>query len=154
MSAPVIRGGRLEDLTAVMRLENACFSDPWTPASLISELQADALRLPLVVEVDGVVCGYLMAWRVAEQLHILNIAADPAHRRQGLGTALLREAARLGARTGQTELTLEVRESNHAARAFYRRHGFAVVGVRRAYYQDNGENALVMTAPLDGLLQP
>lgn len=153
MIAPQVRNSRLEDLGAVAHLENLCFDDPWTPASLLGELQPDNLRLPLVAELDGVVIGYLMAWRVADQLHILNIAADPARRRLGVGTALLREAARRGLETGQQELTLEVRESNHGARAFYRRHGFAETGRRRGYYQDNGEDAVIMTAPSRDVLE-
>ncbi|PID81101.1 ribosomal-protein-alanine N-acetyltransferase [bacterium DOLJORAL78_65_58] len=152
MSALLIRDGRLEDLGAVTRLEERCFSDPWSPANLLGELQPDILRLPLVAELDGVVCGYLMAWRVADQLHILNIAAAPQRRRCGVGTALLREAARRGLQTGQTELTLEVRDSNRGARAFYRRHRFAETGLRRGYYQDNGEDAVIMTARSEDVL--
>ena len=77
---------------------------------------------------------------------MLNIATDPDNLRQGVGTALLREAARQAVDRGAVEITLEVRRSNHPARAFYRRHTFAEAGIRPGYYQDNGEDAIIMTA--------
>jgi ribosomal-protein-alanine acetyltransferase len=140
------------DLAAVARIEIASFADPWTPGALLGELRADALRLPLVAELDGRVVGYLMAWRVADQLHILNIAADRAVRRAGVGTAMLREAARRALADGLAEATLEVRRSNTGAQAFYHRHGFIQVGVREGYYADNGEDAIIMDGPLAGIL--
>lgn len=146
-----VRPGRMDDLVAVAWLENRCFADPWSPAALLGELVEDHLRLPLVVEVAGRVRGYLMAWRVVDQLHILNIATDPDCQRRGLGTALLQAAARRAAAEGMVEVTLEVRRSNAAARAFYEGHGFREVGVRPRYYADNGEDALVMTCPIGPL---
>lgn len=143
-----IRPARDADLVAVERLERACFSDPWSRDALWSELQSDAMRRPLVAESEGEVVGYLMAWSVADQLHVLNIAADPARRRAGVGTALLRAALALAGQEGLREITLEVRESNGGARAFYRRHGFAETGRRTRYYADNGEDAVIMTLDL------
>jgi ribosomal-protein-alanine N-acetyltransferase len=149
----VVRPGQSADLTAVVELENRCFSDPWTPATLLGELVADDLRLPLVVECDGRLRGYLMAWRVVDQMHILNIATDPAFHRRGLGTTLLREAARQAARLQLAEFTLEVRRSNTPARAFYTRHGFDETGVRPGYYADNGEDAIIMTCAVATVLR-
>ena len=133
------------DLAAVIRLESASFTDPWTDDALAQELAPDRLRLPLIAEAEGSVVGYLMAWKIVDQLHILNIAADPALRRRGIGTALLRAVAVRAAALGLSELTLEVRASNKAALAFYRRHGFRRTGVRPGYYEDNGEDAVIMT---------
>lgn len=147
-----IRPGRVTDLNAVVHLENRCFNDPWTPAALLGELVADELRLPLVLEIEGHLRGYLMAWRVVDQLHILNIATDPDYRRCGLGTALLRAAARRAGRLSLEEFTLEVRRSNRPAREFYRQHGFAVSGLRPGYYADNGEDAIIMSCPLATVL--
>jgi ribosomal-protein-alanine N-acetyltransferase len=149
---PAIRRGTSRDLAAVIAIENLSFADPWSPEALFGELQADAMRLPLVAVLDGSVCGYLMAWLVADQLHVLNIATDPGHLRRGVGTALLLEAARRGARRGAVEVTLEVRRSNLPALAFYRRHAFVQAGVRPGYYQDNGEDAIIMTARCADLL--
>ena len=152
-SAPVVRPAGPVDLAAVERIERACFSDPWSRGALFGELQADAMRLPLVAEIAGEVCGFLMAWRVVDQLHVLNIAAAPGVRRRGVGTALLLEAARRARAEGLREITLEVRESNDAARDFYRRHGFAETGLRPRYYADNGEDAIIMTCSVGQVLE-
>jgi len=147
-----VRPARERDLAAVARIENDSFADPWTPGALLGELRADALRLPLVAEREGRVVGYLMAWRVVDQLHILNIASDRRCRRLGVGTALLREAARRALADGLREATLEVRRTNTGAQAFYHRHGFAPVGVRAGYYADNGEDAVIMDGDLAAIL--
>jgi ribosomal-protein-alanine N-acetyltransferase len=146
-----VRPGGPLDLAAVIAIEEVSFGDAWSPAALLGELIADRLRLPLVAERDGEVVGFLMAWRVADQLHVLNIAADPRCRRQGIGTALLRDAATRGLAEGLVEATLEVRRGNAAARAFYRRHGFRESGVRAGYYADNGEDAIILDCDLAAL---
>ena len=150
---PVVRPAGPADLAAVERIERASFGDPWSRGALFGELQADAMRLPLVAEIAGEVCGFLMAWRVVDQLHVLNIAASPAVRRRGVGTALLLEAARLARGGGLREITLEVRAGTTAARGFYRRHGFAETGLRPRYYGDNGEDAIIMTCAVDRVLE-
>ena len=145
-----MRLGRVADLAAVVQLENRSFSDPWTPAALLGELIEDDLRMPLVAVNGDQLCGYLMAWRVVDQLHILNIATDPDFQRRGIATALLREAARRGLDLAMEEFTLEVRRSNTPAQAFYKKHGFRETGVRAGYYVDNGEDAIIMAGPLAG----
>ena len=145
-----VRLARPDDLGPVVLIERSAFDDPWSPDALFSELQKDYLRLPLVAEIAGQVVGYAMSWLVADQVHILNIATHPDHLRRGVATALLRKAAAEGRRQGLREITLEVRRSNLAALAFYRRHGFAETGVRPGYYQDNGEDAIIMTVELAG----
>ncbi|MBM4129483.1 ribosomal-protein-alanine N-acetyltransferase [bacterium] len=146
-----VRPGGPLDLAPVVAIENLSFGDPWSAAALLGELIADQLRLPLVAERGGEVVGFLMAWRVADQLHVLNIAADPRCLRQGIGTALLRDAARRGLAEGLVEVTLEVRRGNAAARAFYRRHGFRESGVRTGYYADTGEDAIILDCALAAL---
>lgn len=151
-SSLVIRPADPADLPAVIRIENRSFTDPWSVDALYGELHTDPMRLPLAAEWQGILCGYLMGWLVADQLHVLNIATDPAHLRRGVGTALLRHAAAIAAPRGIIEVTLEVRESNRAARAFYTRLGFDQAGIRPGYYQDDGEDAIIMTAPVSALL--
>ena len=148
----IIRQGRLADLPAVRRIEHRSFDDPWSDNALGGELLADNLRLPLVAVVEGQgdcePVGFLMSWKVVDQLHVLNIAVDPGLRRGGIATALLREAARQAQEIGLLEMTLEVRRGNDPAVAFYRRHGFMEVGVREGYYADTGEDAIIMNGSL------
>ena len=147
-----VRPPRPQDLAAVIRIEQASFSDPWSDAFLAEELANDVLRMALVAEGPEGVCGYVMAWRVAEQLQVLNIATDPALRRRGVGGFLLREAALRAWAQGLREITLEVRRSNTSARHFYRKRGLQELAVRKGYYAENGEDALIMTGPLDSVL--
>ncbi len=147
-----VRPPRPGDLAAVERIENESFSDPWSSAFLGEELANDVLRLCLVAEDADGICGYIMAWRVADQLHVLNIATAPALRRRGVGSLLLKEACLRAWAEGLAEITLEVRRGNSAARRFYRHKGLQETGVRPGYYGDNGEDALIMTGPLEGLL--
>jgi ribosomal-protein-alanine N-acetyltransferase len=147
-----VRAPRPGDLAEVMAMEDRCFGDPWSAEALEQELVPDRLRYPLIAEISGQVVGYLMAWKIVDQLHLLNIATDPEFQRKGVATALLLAAARRAAAWGLIEITLEVRESNLAARAFYARHGFLPRGLRRGYYVDNGEDAIVMTRRIEGLI--
>lgn len=141
----VIRSAVPDDLGAIVVLERRCFDDPWPAHSLAAELEPDSRRWTLVVERGGVLEGYLMAWHLADELHIINVAVDPGVQRLGLATRLLDTAlTRLKEAAGRLA-TLEVRRGNVGAIAFYRRHGFELTGVRTGYYQDNGEDALIMT---------
>jgi ribosomal-protein-alanine N-acetyltransferase len=92
---------------------------------------------------DGRLTGYTICSRYDTVWHVMNIAVDPDLRREGIGSALLAE---LYARAGDdsAQFTLEVRRSNHAAIELYQRDGFRIAGLRRRYYQDNGEDALIM----------
>ncbi len=143
----LLREGVPTDLHAIARLERSCFSDPWPQEALLSELRVDRLRRPLVAENDGTVVGFLMAWSVADELHIINLAVDEAWRRRHVGTRLLEAAIEAGRGEGSVLATLEVRAGNLPARAFYQRHGFLEIGLRRRYYQD-GEDAVIMTRQL------
>ena len=140
-----IRVGEPADLIAVDRIERASFDDPWARHILLPELVPSALRLPLVAVCDGQVAGYLLAWRSGGELHILNVAVDPARRRSGLGAALLEAALADARRCGMGAVTLEVRPDNRPALSLYRSYGFEEAGVRSNYYVDTGEDALILT---------
>lgn len=88
--------------------------------------------------------GFALTWRAADEVHLLDLAVDPGARRRGIGRALLRAVLEDAERSGAALVVLEVRASNDAALALYGALGFARTGVRRAYYSDNGEDAIVM----------
>ncbi len=144
-----VRRGRPDDLPRILTLEQLCFEDPWPIGALIPELIADDRRRPLALEVAGVVEGYLMAWIVADEYHIVNLGVAPGGRRRGFGTLLLEAGLAEAVGSGCTSATLEVRVSNAPARSFYWRHGFRERGRRPHYYADNGEDALILTLDLE-----
>ncbi len=134
----------LSDLAAVERIERESYPAPWSRSMFASELaKPSSLSLAAVTE-DGELVGYLVLSRYVDAWHVMNVAVDPAWRRRGVASALLE---RLLAETqGDTErgYTLEVRVSNVDAIRLYERFGFRARGLRRAYYTDNREDALIM----------
>ena len=134
------------DLPQVIALERRAFPTPWSLAMFVLELSKPS-GICLAAMRDERLAAYLICSRYDRVWHIMNIAVDPDHRRQGLATALLNRLLERVADGGVGEdarFTLEVRRSNDAALALYAQFGFKVAGVRRRYYQDNGEDAYVM----------
>lgn len=93
--------------------------------------------------------GFALTWRVADEVHLINIATHPAERRRGVARALLGALIEDALSSGARMVLLEVRRSNHAAIGLYRKHGFCAIGLRRAYYSDNGEDAVEMLLSID-----
>jgi [ribosomal protein S18]-alanine N-acetyltransferase len=135
-----------EDLDRVMEIENLSFRMPWSRAGFEAEL-TKAYGKPIVFIEDGLITGYLVAWRVEEELHIANLAVHPGRRNRGIAERLLRRC--LEEDGDAAWAGLEVRVSNAAALALYRKFGFCPTGMRRAYYSDNREDAVVMTKDLN-----
>jgi ribosomal-protein-alanine N-acetyltransferase len=142
----VIATMRRRHLRGVLQIEQQVYPRPWTFGLFLSELGQRTTRLYLVARVGHRVVGYLGMLRSLEDGHITTIAVDPAWHRQGIATRLMAVAARASVTRGCKNLTLEVRVSNLGAQELYRRFGFAPAGVRRGYYPENGEDALVMWA--------
>lgn len=143
---------RRRHLRAVLGIEEAAYPRPWSAALFASELALSEQRTYLVAKVDGRVVGYGGVMYVLPDAHVTTIAVDERQRRRGVGTRLLLALARAAVAKGATALTLEVRASNAAAQDLYRRFGFAPAGVRKGYYTDTGEDAIVMWAhDLDSL---
>lgn len=136
-------------LPQVERLEQVCFSAPWTEAQLRAQLPDDR-HVFLVAERGGEVLGYVGLMYVLDEGYISNVAVSPDCRRQGIGAALIAELIR---RAGQLELaflTLEARASNAPAIRLYEKMGFRQVGRRKNYYQRPEEDAILMTLFLNG----
>ncbi|MBN2565610.1 MAG: ribosomal protein S18-alanine N-acetyltransferase [Candidatus Eisenbacteria bacterium] len=139
-----IRPFSSKDLDRVCQLEEAVFAMPWSRDSFESELEDDGIAFSWVAERGGRLLAYLIAWLVEDELHIGNIAVDPDHRRQGIGRSLLAYCLARAAERGVIRATLEVRESNSTAITLYEESGFRPVAIRKRYYCDNGEDAVVM----------
>lgn len=140
--------GRAGDLEAVLDIEAASFGNPTTREWYERELQRpDVCFLYVLRTRDEPVAGFCAFWRMADQIHINNLAIRPALRGRGLGRRLLDGVLAAAGRMGATSATLEVRRSNTAALHLYARAGFRQVGVRRSYYTQPVEDALVLVRP-------
>lgn len=148
MSTPpvTIRSLGYSDLPQVISIERRAFPTPWSLAMFVLELSKPS-GVCLAATVEGRIAGYLVCSRYADAWHLMNIAVDPPARRRGIATALLDEMiARAGA---DASYTLEVRPSNGSAITLYERFGFRSAGTRRRYYQDTGEDAVIMWRTAD-----
>lgn len=137
---------RRRHLRAVLRIESQVYPRPWSLSLFMSELALRSTRVYMVARVDGMVVGYCGLMLTGEDAHITTIAVDPAWHRRGIATRLLLHMARTAVERGAQHLTLEVRVSNAGAQALYERFGFHTAGVRKGYYVETNEDALVMWA--------
>jgi len=135
------------DIENVIAIERASFQFPWSTRFFLDELQVDCAR-SILAEVDGRIVGYVLFWLVSEEVDIHNIAVHPDFRRQGIGRLLLEQVVAVARRQERLRVTLDVRFSNASAQSLYRSFGFVARGLRKAYYSDNGEDALVMALEL------
>lgn len=139
------------DLARVMEIERASFLSPWTEQMFLEELSNSFSRCVVAQacsEESAQVLGYLCAWFVASEVHIMNLATDPRARGRGIARDLLRETVEQAKAWGAWRVILEVRESNRAAQLLYFSEGFRQVGRRPRYYTDTGEDALLMELQL------
>jgi ribosomal-protein-alanine N-acetyltransferase len=136
------------DLEAVVALEAECFADPWVQESFRAEIEGTPdVRWPLVA-VGPELAGYVVAWFVADEAHLANLAVAVPYRRRGLGRRMVETVIAEAVRRGARWVQLEVRVSNSAALGLYQGLGFRAVGRRRQYYADTGEDAWVMQLDL------
>lgn len=134
-------------LGEVLQLDQRALGGFWTPAQWQSELE-DPRRPTLGLWLDGALVAMASGWLVVDELHITLVAADPERRRQGLGRTVLSGLLAQGLAQGAIHATLEVASTNQAALGLYAALGFAVAGVRRAYYR-NGDDALIQWLRLE-----
>ena len=137
---------RRRHLRAVLRIEAQVYPRPWSLGLFVSELALRGSRAYWVARVDGYVVGYCGLMVSVDDAHVTTLAVDPAWHRRTIGSRLLLTLAREAVARGAAGLTLEVRMGNKGAQELYRRFGFRPAGVRKNYYVETNEDALVMWA--------
>lgn len=139
------------DIDGVMAIETVSFPSPWTPAMFREEIGREFSDVLVAVDEPGPgILGYAVCWTVAGESHLLNIAVRPDARCRGIGAALLEECIRRGAAAGARRMHLEVRPGNETALRLYGRHGFVFRGIRKGYYTDTMEDAVLLSREIRG----
>ena len=133
------------DLDDIVRIEGLTFTRPWTREMYLAELEhTDVARFYVARDAVGEAVGFCSCWQIIDEMHINNLAVLPEHRRSGIATALIHRVLADGAVRGAHRATLEVRRSNDAALRLYEQCGFSVTAVRRGYYTQPDEDALIL----------
>ena len=136
---------KMEDIKEAIEIERVSYSSPWSIESFVNEIvDNNESSHYLVARLEGKIVGYSGMWLTPQEAHITNLAVHPKFRRRGIGEELLVNLISASISKKIRWITLEVRESNLVARKLYQKYGFQIVGVRKEYYLDNWENALIM----------
>ena len=144
MNKITIRRMTLKDVDPVHAIEQATFARPWKREDFVKEMTTNACARYLVAETaEGQIVGFAGAWIVLDEAHITNIAVAQPYRGQKIGRMLTEGLLRYAANLGVCYTTLEVRRGNEIAQRLYQSLGFEYVGVRKRYYEDNGEDAFL-----------
>ncbi|MFS8631054.1 MAG: ribosomal protein S18-alanine N-acetyltransferase [Bacillales bacterium] len=133
-----------KDIDQIVKIEEECFAVPWSRESFENELRLNRFARYVVLEDRNKIIGYCGSWVIIDEAHITNIAILPEYRGRKLGEALLKKVMDVARQEGAKRMTLEVRVSNHVAISLYRKLGFQGGGIRKNYYTDNQEDALIM----------
>lgn len=142
----IIEEMRNDDVTSVLRIEDAAFNSTWPDNAFRHELEENRLAHYFVARYQDIVVGFGGIWVVMEDSHITTIAVHPEHQGRKFGEALLLMLLSQAVQKNAAWMTLEVRISNTSAQRLYHKYGFTTVATRRGYYTDNQEDALVMWA--------
>jgi len=132
-----------KDIDEVLDISSLSFSIPWSKSSYIQELTNPVAKY-FVAKIDNKVVGFIGTWMILDESHITNIAVHPNYRKQGIASMLLKELLNHCKSQGCIAYTLEVRSGNKAARSLYEKHNFKLDGIRKGYYEDNKEDAVLM----------
>ena len=133
-----------------MAIETASFPSPWSAGMFSEEIGREFSDALVAVGEEGAgVLGYAVCWTIAGESHLLNIAVHPDARCGGVGAALLKECIRRSAAAGALRMHLEVRPGNGSALRLYGRHGFVFQGIRKGYYTDTREDAVLLSREID-----
>lgn len=136
------------DIDAVLEIEKLSFPTPWSRRLFLNELANPDSQIVLAKDDVDTILGYICFWTVADETHIMTLAVHPEFRKQGIGKKLFAFALEFSEASGVNYFALEVRERNNAALEFYKRFGFRVAGIRKGYYRDTGEDAVLMELEL------
>lgn len=139
----LIRRMTINDIDKVMTIEQESFTLPWSKQSYLKELE-NSYAVYLVCDIGGEIAGYGGFWAVFEEAHITNVAVNQKFRGSGIGEVLMQELEKIARGKNATQIMLEVRPSNEAALNLYKKLAYVVSNVRKQYYSDNGEDALLM----------
>lgn len=143
-----LRRMTVADLDGVLAVERRAFSAPWSRQAFLSELVDNHFARYIVMEYEGRIIGYAGVWLIVDEGHVTNIAVDPDFQGRHLGDKLMRALITMCIAHRARRMTLEVRVSNTKAQNLYKKYGFVGVGIRKGYYTDNLEDALIMWADL------
>jgi len=134
------------DLPEILAIERRSFSNPWPPSTFEGEIQNESISFPVVAvdEATGRIAGYVIYWLICEEVQINNVAVHPDFRRRRVAEVMLREILAALPSAGGGFVSLEVRSGNTAARSLYDKLGFKPIGVRKEYYSNPVEDAVVM----------
>jgi ribosomal-protein-alanine N-acetyltransferase len=134
------------DLDRVLEIERLSYSNPWRPSSFVGEMENPPFSNPFVIvlEPEKSIIGYIIYWHIKDEVQISNIALHADYRGMGIGEAVLRRVMDMTRRNGGKYIFLEVRPSNNAAKSLYRKLGFRMMGIRRGYYYNPPEDAILM----------
>jgi [ribosomal protein S18]-alanine N-acetyltransferase len=135
------------DLEKVVEIEKASMPSPWSKELFEEELKRKLAHY-FVAEEEGEVAGYMGYWEAPDEAHLINLAIGPKFRQKGLGSAMIDYCLKFAARRGARLATLEVRSGNEAAKRLYEKSGFRIVAIRKKYYSDNLEDAVIMLKDL------
>lgn len=140
----LVRPMAIADVDGVMAVEKDSFSTPWSRSAFEEELAQNRLARYIVAEEDGQVVGYAGMWLVINEAHVTNVAVSGSRRGEGIGRLLMETLMKLARENGMGSMTLEVRVSNMVARHLYETLGFAEAGIRKNYYSETKEDALIL----------
>lgn len=139
----LIREMSMEDVDDIMEIELLSFNIPWSRDSFMTELTNKFAKY-IIAKIGNRVVGYAGMWKILDEGHITNIAVHPEYRQRKIGTGLVEVLLSLAQENEISKLTLEVRQSNTSAQSLYKKFGFEAFGVRKKYYADNYEDAMIM----------